>query len=172
MRLIVLCRFSTAHVARLDTTRLDTTRHGSSAGPFPPQIVPPGRGRGRLRERAVTYFCTRRKQHLRNPHMDRTHITTMENIDAMVFVFVLLAGMLKKWNMLAAALLWLLPAWLPCRSRDFVTLSGQSVAGRLPTSPFSIGSAAWNLERGGTRKSSHFRYQIPCFRGGNAKKAS
>ena len=48
----------------------------------------------------------------------------MEDIDVMVFVFVLLAGMLKKlkWNMLAAALLWLLPAWLPCRSRDFVTL--------------------------------------------------
>ena len=126
------------------STRHDTTRHGSSTGAFPPQIVPPGRGRGRLRERAVTYFCTRRKQHLRNPHMDRTHITTMEDIDAMVFVFVLLAGMLKKlkkWNMLAAALLWMLPAWLPCRSRDFVTLSGQSVAGRLPTSPFSIGSA-------------------------------
>ena len=28
--------------------------------------------------------------------MDRTHITTMDDIDAMVFVFVLLAGMLKK----------------------------------------------------------------------------
>ena len=81
-----LCRFSTAHVARLDTTRLDTTRHGSSAGPFPPQIVPPGRGRGRLRERAVTYFCTRRKQHLRNPHMDRTHITTMEDIDNITII--------------------------------------------------------------------------------------
>ena len=75
----LLCRFSTAHVARLDSTRLDTTRHGSSTGRFPPQIVPPGRGRGRLRERAVTYFCTRCKQHLRNPHMDRTHITTMDN---------------------------------------------------------------------------------------------
>jgi hypothetical protein len=35
--------------------------------------------------------------------MDRTHITTMENIDAMVFVFVLLAGMLKKWGNYAAA---------------------------------------------------------------------
>ena len=31
---------------------------------------------------------------------------------------------------------------------------------------------AWNLERGGTKKSSHFRYQIPCFHGGNAKNAS
>ena len=46
--------------------------------------------------------------------MDRTHITTMEDIDN-----ILLAGMLKKlkkWNMLAAALLWLLPAWLPSLS--------------------------------------------------------
>ena len=68
------------------STRHDTTRHGSSAGPFPPQIVPPGRGRGRLRERAVTYFCTRRKQQLRNPHMDRTHITTMEDIDNITII--------------------------------------------------------------------------------------
>ncbi|CAL8405965.1 unnamed protein product [Arctogadus glacialis] len=70
------------------SVQLDSTRHGSSTGRFPPQIVPPGRGRSRLRERAVTYFCTRRKQHLRNPHMDRTHMTTMEDIDAMVFVLL------------------------------------------------------------------------------------
>ena len=76
----------TCSSTRLDSTRHDTTRHGSSTGRFPPQIVPPGRGRGRLRERAVTYFCTRRKQHLRNPHMERTHITTMEDIDNITII--------------------------------------------------------------------------------------
>ena len=73
-------------MTRHDTTRLDTTRLDSNTGAFPPQIVPPGRGRGRLRERAVTYLCTRRKQDLRNPHMDRTHITTMEDIDNITII--------------------------------------------------------------------------------------
>ena len=65
----------------------------------------------------------------------------MEDIDNITIISWHVEEVEEVEDMLAAALLWLLPAWLPCRSRDFVTLSGQSVAGRLPTSPFSIGSS-------------------------------